>query len=109
MFFRLGSGREPVREWLKSLSPADRKTIGDDLKTLEIGWPPGMPLVEKIDRNLWETRNQLPHNRIARVLLTVSGTSVIPLHGFFKTTTKLTKRDLSLAKGRRDQYLRDEQ
>ena len=35
-FYRSGSGREPVREWLKKLSPADRKIIGEDIKDVEL-------------------------------------------------------------------------
>jgi hypothetical protein len=32
-FYCSGNGHEPVREWLKSLDSADRKTIGEDKKT----------------------------------------------------------------------------
>ena len=48
-FFRLDSGREPVREWLKALPPEHRKTIGEDIKTLQYGWPVGMPLARKME------------------------------------------------------------
>jgi hypothetical protein len=30
-FYRLDSGKEPVREWLKELEPEDRKAIGEDI------------------------------------------------------------------------------
>jgi len=40
IFFRTESG-EPLREWLKSLPPEDRKLIGEDIKTVEFGWPVG--------------------------------------------------------------------
>lgn len=36
-FFRSGAGREPVREWLKSLGGAERKAIGDDIRTVHDG------------------------------------------------------------------------
>ena len=42
-FYRTNQGKEPVREWLKDLDPTDRKIVGDDLQTLEYGWPIGMP------------------------------------------------------------------
>jgi hypothetical protein len=42
-FYCTDSGNEPVRKWLKSLAPEDRKDIGVDLQTLEFGWPIGMP------------------------------------------------------------------
>jgi hypothetical protein len=44
VFFRLDSGREPVRAWLKNLDRPSRRSIGADLKTLQLGWPVGMPL-----------------------------------------------------------------
>ena len=49
VFYRLASGREPVREWLKQLDPASRKMVGEDLYTLQLGWPVGMPLARKIE------------------------------------------------------------
>ena len=33
-FFRTETGREPVREWLKSLPREQRKIIGEDIKTV---------------------------------------------------------------------------
>jgi hypothetical protein len=43
VFFRTETAREPVREWLLSLSREHRKTLGEDLKTVQFGWPLGMP------------------------------------------------------------------
>jgi len=43
-FYEQTNGNVPVREWLLSLSPEDRKLIGDDIRTAEFGWPVGMPL-----------------------------------------------------------------
>jgi hypothetical protein len=33
-FFRTSRGSEPVREWLKSLSPSEKRSIGEDVKTV---------------------------------------------------------------------------
>jgi hypothetical protein len=45
IFFRTETGREPVRDWLKSLPyPDDSKRLGEDIKTVEFGWPIGMPV-----------------------------------------------------------------
>jgi hypothetical protein len=33
MFYKTESGNEPVREWLKDLPKADRRAIGEDIKT----------------------------------------------------------------------------
>jgi DNA-binding Xre family transcriptional regulator len=40
-FYALPSGREPVREWLKSLPAEDRRIIGEDIKDVEFAWPIG--------------------------------------------------------------------
>lgn len=58
-FYRTGTGREPAREWLLSLRREDKKAIGEDVKTVQFGWPLGMPLVEKLERNIWEVRTNL--------------------------------------------------
>jgi phage-related protein len=70
-FFRTETGREPVREWLKSLSREERRIIGEDIKMVQFGWPLGMPLVRKLAAGLWEVRSRLP-GRIARVLFTLA-------------------------------------
>ena len=61
LFYRMASGREPVREWLKQIDLANRKRIGEDLYTLQLGWPVGMPLARKLEPNLWEFRRALGH------------------------------------------------
>ncbi len=44
-FYCTGSGKEPVREWLKELPADQRRAIGEDIKTAQFGWPLGMPLI----------------------------------------------------------------
>ena len=99
-FFRTTQGNEPVREWLKSLPAADRKTIGDEIRTVQFGWPVGMPLVRKLDADLWEVRVRLAE-RIARVLFTVEKGEAVLLHGFIKKSQKTPAPDLKLAKDRK--------
>jgi len=67
-FYRSDSGREPVRQWLKSLEAQDRKIIGEDIKDVEFSWPIGMPLVRSLGRELWDVRSSLPPGRLARVI-----------------------------------------
>ena len=67
IFFSTSAGREPVREWLRELPAAERRIIGEDIKTLQFRWPLGMPLVRSLGDGLWEVRSNLP-NRIARCL-----------------------------------------
>ena len=98
-FFRTETGREPVREWLKSLPREERRILGEDLKTVQFGWPLGMPLVRKLDTDLWEVRSRLP-NRIARVIFASGEGRMILLHGFIKKSQKTQPADLALARTR---------
>lgn len=58
-FFRTDAGNEPVREWLIELSREDRRAVGTDIKTVELGWPIGMPVARKMEAGLWEVRTDL--------------------------------------------------
>jgi len=100
VFYRTESGNEPVREWLQGLSKQDKKTIGGDIKTVQYGWPLGMPVVRKLDQGLWEVRSRLD-KRIARTLFTVHGDHMVLLHGFIKKSEKTPREDLQLAKDRK--------
>jgi len=103
VFFMTDSGTEPVRDWLKSLGNDDRKIIGEDIKTVQFGWPLGMPLVRKMETDLWEVRVQLPY-RIARVLFTAQDRTMILLHGFIKKSQKTPAADLNVARKRLAQF-----
>ena len=98
-FFRTRRGNEPVREWLKSLSLEQKRAIGEDVKTVQFGWPLGMPLVRKLEPGLWEIRSNLPSG-IARTIFTVEDNAMILLHGFIKKTRRTPLDDLQLARAR---------
>lgn len=95
-FFRTTQGNEPVREWLKDLPPADRKTVGDEIRAVQFGWPIGMPLVRKLKPGLWEMRVRLDE-RIARVLFSALDGEAVLLHGFIKKSQKTPAADLETA------------
>jgi phage-related protein len=58
-----------------------------------------MPLVRKLEKNLWEVRVRL-EDGIARVLFNVIGNKMFLLHGFVKKSQKTPKTDLELARKR---------
>jgi phage-related protein len=99
VFYKTAAGNEPVREWLKSLPRADRKAIGDDIKTAQFGWPLGMPLVRKLSADLWEVRSHL-ESGIARVVFTVEGSLMVLLHGFVKKAQKMPPGEMKTARQR---------
>jgi len=105
IFYRTEAGGEPVREWLKGLSPEDRKTIGEDIKTVEFGWPIGMPVCKPLGGGIYEVRSSLAQNRIARVLFYIDRRGrMILLHGFMKKTQKTPREDLELAKNNKSKH-----
>ncbi len=73
--------------------------IGDEIKTVQFGWPMGMPIVRKLEKDLWEVRVHLA-GRIAGILFTVIEEPMVLLHGFFKKSQKIPANDLKLAKQR---------
>jgi len=99
VFFRLDSGREPVREWLRSLDHDSRRSIGEDIKTLQFGWPIGMPLARKMGDDLWELRSVI-RSGIARTFFTVHRATIVLLHGFVKKSQKTPVKELAIAKRR---------
>ena len=98
-FYKTEQGNEPVREWLQQLSSSDKKRIGEDMKTVQFGWPLGMPLVKHLDGDIWEVRIALS-KRIVSVLFVLDTNSMVLIHGFIKKQQKTLKADLDLAKDR---------
>lgn len=99
-FFCTEAGNEPVREWLSELPRDHKRTIGAAIKTVQIGWPIGMPVVRKLEKGLWEVRIDLG-DTIARVLFTVDGSVMVLLHGFIKKSQKTPASDMAIAKQRK--------
>jgi phage-related protein len=107
IFFRTEAGGEPLRAWLKSLPPEDRKLIGQDIKTVEFGWPVGMPVCRSLGNGMCEIRTQLTQDRIARVLFYIDAKRrMVLLHGFIKKTQKTPLNDLELARKNKSKHER---
>ena len=98
-FYKTGAGNEPAREWLSSLTKTEKKKIGENILTVQFGWPLGMPLVEKLESGLWEVRTKLD-NKIARVVFTMTDDYIVLLHGFIKKSQKIPKQDLDISRSR---------
>ena len=96
VFYRQVSGKEPVRDWLKSLSKNQKRIIGEDIKTIEMGWPLGMPLVKNLGKGIWEARSSFK-NGIARILFKIKENKMVLLHGFIKKSQKTPSEHLKVA------------
>jgi phage-related protein len=100
VFYRTSTGVEPVRDWLRGLPDDDRRKIGLDLATVQVGWPLGMPLCRSLRGGLWEVRSSLPSRRVARLLFFVHEGLIGIVHGFIKKTPKTPPDEIELARKR---------
>jgi phage-related protein len=107
VFFRLESGSEPVRGWLKSLRKDERKAIGEDIAYVQFKWPIGKPRVDHLRGSVWEVRTSLT-KRIARTLFAVEGRQMVLLHAFIKKTQQTPNDDIKLAEKRFKEWQRGE-
>jgi phage-related protein len=105
-FYETDGGNEVVLDFLRSLPQNDRKTVGEDLKTLQFGYPLGMPLCRHLRSQIWELRSSLPSKREVRLLFFFHGPSqqIIVLHGFIKTSRTTPKSDIDLAERRKKEF-----
>lgn len=106
-FYRTQRGAEPVREWLRDLTAADRRAIGEALKEIEVDWPVGMPLCRPLGKGLYETRVTLP-DRIARVFFVPAEGKAVVLHAFIKKSMATPKIELDLARRRQKDWEADQ-
>lgn len=102
-FFKTPMGNEPVRDWLKSLDQDDKKIVGSDIRTVQNGWPIGMPTCRHLRSGIYEVRSNLTQNKISRILFSVAIGAMYLLHGFIKKTEKTSKDDLALAISRKSE------
>jgi phage-related protein len=82
------------------LLQTDHKIIGTDIKKVQFGWPLGIPLVRKMEKDLWEVRSHL-EGRIASVLFSVIDGDMVLLHAFIKKAQKTPRSDLDTARARK--------
>ena len=81
------------------MAPEDRRLIGQDIQTVEFGWPVGMPTCRPMGDGLHEVRTELPGNRIARIFFYVDRNQrMVLLHGILKKTRATPASDLDLAR-----------
>ncbi len=91
------------------LGDPDKKIIGQDIKSIEFGWPRDYQpptLVKNLHGKVNEVRSNISDGRIARVLFAVIDQKMVLLHGFVKKSQKTPKADLDLAKSRLRDYER---
>lgn len=105
VFFETASGNQPVRDFILERTREDRKEIGSDIFVVQKRFPLGLPLVEKLDTDLWEIRSRLPDG-ICRIFFTVYKETIILLHAFVKKSQKIPAKEMRTAKERLSEFRR---
>jgi phage-related protein len=81
VFYQTAAGNQPVRDWLLTLPAADRRIVGEDIKTVELGWPVGMPVCRALGEGLHEVRSTIAQGKVeARVYIAIEDGFVLLLH-----------------------------
>ena len=102
-FFETKNKKQPVREFILSLTQDDRKTIGADIFVVQKTFPLGLPLVCKMGSHLWEIRSTISQG-IVRIFFTIENDFLILLHGFLKKTQKTPDKELAVALARLKEF-----
>jgi len=81
-FYRTETGVEPVRDWLAKMSSTDRKIIGTDIASVELGWHAGAAAVRRAGGEVFEVRSEIRDETAdALTYFAVEDDLMILLHG----------------------------
>lgn len=105
VFFATAAGNEPVLDWLRGLNRDERAVIGADLRTVQLGFPIGMPVCRPLGNGLYEVRSSLPTRKEARIFFFAHGSDLVLVGGFIKKTRATPDAELELARRRKRDYL----
>lgn len=100
-FYKSTSNKEPVKEFLQGLPKKDKVIIGEDIKTIEFGWPIGMPVCRPLGSGLYEVRSTLSSRHETRIIFTIIDHYMLLLHAFIKKTQKTPANELEIARNRK--------
>jgi phage-related protein len=103
-FYRTAKGNEVVLDFIKSFDKAGRQTIGEDLKTVQLGFPIGLPVCGSLGSGLYEVRSTLAGNCEVRLIFFQHEKTLVVVHGFVKKKKKTPKQDLDLALKRKKEF-----
>ena len=106
LFYSTPSGNEIVLDFVRELSAEEKRVVGEDLKTVQIGFPMGLPLCRPLGDGLYEVRSSLPSKRAFRLIFFFDRERkcLLVVHALFKKSAKLPKADLDLARKRKEEF-----
>jgi phage-related protein len=106
VFYRTPSGNDVVLDLIRSFDPSDKRTIGEDLKSLQFRHPLGLPLSRPLGKGLSELRSSLPSGREFRLFYCFHQpmSQLIILHGFIKKSQRTPDKELRIARDRQQEF-----
>ncbi len=105
-YYPAGKDRFPVAEFIDSLDAKSRAKIARTLDLLgQFGIELGMPYAKYLEEQLWELRTQYGRKRYRIIYFLASSQTLVMLHGFTKKSGPVPRRDVEIAKARRNDYL----
>jgi phage-related protein len=108
LFYEDAAGRSPVRDYLRKLTPEQRKKIGWTIRLLEqngitLAMPYSRPLVNT--DGLRELRTTLSGNIFRCIYFPWTARRLVILHAFPKKTEQTRQSDIDLALQRRVDWM----
>ena len=106
LFYKTAAGNQVVLEFIRCLDPGDRKIIGEDLRTVQLAFPIGLPVCDSLGDGLWEVRSTLSGPREARLIFfhSKSHAALVVVNAFIKKSQATPQAAIKLAKRRRREF-----
>lgn len=100
-------GGSPVREFLDRLDAKTRARFIWSIEQLRVlNVQAREPLVKHIEGKLWELRRASDGNIYRLLYFFLTGRLIVFVHGFQKKTDKTPRREIEIAQGRMDDFIR---
>jgi phage-related protein len=111
VYYKMASGRVPVREFIDAQAVEAREKIFSDLMRLvRFNICLGSPYVEKVaGRDFWELRTKVRGDIFRTFYFAHTGRKFVLLHAYHKKSQKAPKKELDVAEERMRDYLRRSQ
>jgi phage-related protein len=107
VYYKMTSGRVPVREFIDEQAVEVREKIFSDLERLvQFNVQLGSPYVEKVEgRDFWALRTIVRGNIYRTLYFAHTGKKFVLLHAYQKKSPKAPKKDLDVAEELMSDYL----
>jgi phage-related protein len=107
IYYKMASGRVPVKEFIDEQAVEVQEKIFSDLvRLVQFNVQLGPPYVEKVEgRDFWELRTKVRGNIYRTFYFAYTGKKFVLLHAYQKKSQKAPKKELDIAEERMSDYL----